>query len=320
MILGGVHGVRFRLAAFSDELANVVARAVEGVVALHGSAPRARETCGSGFAIDEAGHLVTNAHVIDGFDEPFEAVLPGGERRRLTLVGVDEMTDLALLRLEGQMGRPLALREKPARPGELCLAVGSPLGIYPESVSMGLIGAVGRTIRQRWAPRPLENAIQTDAAISPGNSGGPLVDVRGEVLGVNQCSDVRGHGLAFAIPAQTVAWVCKELRCEGVVRRAELGVAVASQLVSVGGRPTRKLIVKNVKCGPSEKVLALGDVLLEVGGRAVGDRSELYQLLTRDRIDRPLALRVQRGESVLSLMITPRILASARPTRKKQGR
>ena len=167
-----------RLAGFSDELAELVGRVVPSIVALSGRGADFSGS-GSGFLVDAKGHVITNAHVVEGFTPPIDVVIHGGVHTHAEVVGVDALTDLALLQLRTAPELPpLDLRESDARLGELCFGLGSPLGVYPESVSIGVVSGVGRTIRRKGT-RPIYRAIQTDVAISPGNSGGPLVDSRG---------------------------------------------------------------------------------------------------------------------------------------------
>src|SRR5581483_12086409 len=135
--------------------------------------------------------------------------------------------------------------------GELCIAVGSPFGVYQESVSFGVISGLGRDI-PRENMRPLEDTIQTDAAINPGNSGGPLVDMRGEVIGVNAMSDSRGQNLNFAVSADTVRFVIGELLTEGRVRRAALGLGVVNEpYVDGDDKPALRLRITRVDDQPT---------------------------------------------------------------------
>lgn len=275
---------------------------------LRGTAPPQRDVCGSGFALDAEGHVVTNAHVVEGLEDRLEAVSSDGESQFLRLIGKDAISDLALLKAEQPFTRYLRLREVPARIGEICLALGSPLGIYPHSVSVGVVGGVGRSLRRRWVGRPLEDAIQTDAAMSPGHSGGPLVDVAGQVLGVNQSSDRRGPGLSFAIPAQTVTWVRAELQRAGVVRRAQLGVTVAARHRRASPTQSSPVVVTRVHRGPNETAFTVGDEILEIAGKVVRDHTDLRKALTPDRIDRRIELCLRRGHRTVRVVVTPQLL------------
>ena len=292
------------LERLSDELVALVARVVPAVVALFGSG-RGATSSGSGFLIDDRGHVVTNYHVVQGMDPVFHTILHAGLRGSATLLGSDPMTDLALLRLHESDGLPaLVLREAPARLGEICIGLGSPFGMYPESVAMGVVSGVARTLDQEGY-RPIDRAIQTDVAINPGNSGGPLVDVRGDVIGVNKSVDTRGQGIGFAIPADTTRWVVEQLKAEGTVVRAALGVSVVRKTVEVDGGPRVGLEVIRVGPTGSRNGLAEGDVLLAVAGLAVDEAGDLHRILTRDLIDRPTDLEILRAGTVQHLSVRP---------------
>jgi S1-C subfamily serine protease len=292
------------LERLSDELVALVARVVPAVVALFGSG-RGSASSGSGFLIDDQGHLVTNYHVVQGMDPVFQTILHAGARGSATLLGSDPTTDLALLRLHESDGLPaLVLREAPARLGEICIGLGSPFGMYPESVAIGVVSGVARTLDQEGY-RPIDRAIQTDVAINPGNSGGPLVDVRGDVIGVNKSVDTRGQGIGFAIPADTTCWVIEQLKAEGTVVRAALGVTVVPKTVEVDGGPRVGLEVIRVGPAGSQNGLAEGDVLLAVEGQAVDEAGDLHLILTKDLIDRPTDLEILRGGTVQHLTVHP---------------
>jgi serine protease Do len=296
------------LGRLSEELVDLVARVAPSVVALNG-AGRVSSSWGSGFLVDGVGHVVTNFHVVDGITGPVEAILHGGAHCTAAMVGMDAITDLAVVRLETPPPDHLELRPEPARLGELCIGLGSPFGIYPESVSLGVVSGVSRRIIQENSERPLENAIQTDAAINPGNSGGPLMDVSGRVLGVNKSVDSRGTGIGFAVPAETVRWVVPEIQANGRVERAALGATVVRHTVTVNGGQLTGLAVTRLAAsaaaGSAEGGLAVDDVILKVAGEPVDEASDLYRILTKDRIGKPTAVQVVRNGTVTDLTITP---------------
>jgi S1-C subfamily serine protease len=288
-----------QLAKLSDELAELIAGVMPCVVSLTGTT-KDGDVSGSGFLFDDSGHVVTNWHVVDGAGESMQGSTPGATTQTAKIIGSDEMTDLAVLQLENPPGRHLELRTDAARLGELCVALGSPLGIYPESVSFGMVSGVARTIPQPGS-RPIERAIQTDAAINPGNSGGPLVDVFGRVLGVNKCVDTRGAGLGFAIPSDTIRSVAEELIADGVITRASLGVTVVNRAVEVDGKQVMRLAVTNVR--NSDSSLKVDDVILSIEGEVCDERSDLYNFLTKERIGKELHFEVLRGDKVEKLTV-----------------
>jgi S1-C subfamily serine protease len=292
---------RSKLEQLSGELAALVARVLPNVVALSGKTDSG-DVSGSGFVVDDAGHVVTNWHVVDGCGASMRASTPHGPLQDAAVLGADDMTDLAVLRLTTPIETHLSLRTTPARVGELCLALGSPLGIYPESASFGMVSGVARTIPQENS-RPIERAIQTDAAINPGNSGGPLVDMSGEVLGVNKCVDSRGAGLGFAIPADTVARITADLVRDGHVTRASVGVTVVNRPVPLDGQEVMRLVVTKVRA-PVEGGFEVGDVILTIGGEVCDERDDLYNHLTKDAIGKPVSFDVLRAGQAASVTVT----------------
>jgi serine protease Do len=296
------------LAALSDELADLVAGSLPAVLEFTGRRRDLTPSSGSGFAFNSAGHVITNQHVIAGLAS-LRAVTAGGEEVPATLIGVDPVSDLAVLSLAEAPIHHLSLRQVPARVGELCVALGSPLGLYPQSASLGVVSGVARSVPSPGDGRWIEHAIQTDAAVNPGNSGGPLVDARGEVIGVNQSMDGRGAGISFAIPAETAAYVVDELLDHGQVRRAALGISVVTRRVMVDGRPTRRLAVSDVV--DPESPLQRGDILLRVGSSEIAGRGDLSRLLTHDKVGKRLRVRILRDDRPRTLTVIPTALAAA---------
>jgi S1-C subfamily serine protease len=291
------------LSGLSDELVALVARVAPCVVALSGTGSGFTSS-GSGFLIDDQGHAVTNQHVIDGLGSPLDVTLHGGIRARAAVVGSDEIADIAVVKIDAAIGHFLRLRDGAPRLGELCVAMGSPFGDYPESVSLGVVSGLARTIH-RGAQRPIDQAIQTDAAVNPGNSGGPLVDVAGLVLGVNQSIDTRGQSLGFAVPADIVRWVSAELISTGTVVRATLGATVVKRTVEIAGAARVGLaVLRASKDAPSDG-LAVDDVIVEVGGTAVDEPGDLYRILRKEVIGTPITLQVLRAGAMVPVTVTP---------------
>jgi serine protease Do len=291
------------LEQLSDALGALVLKVTPSIVALTGSGDDFKSS-GSGFLIDDQGHVVTNFHVVDGLSQPLDAGMHGGGRRKATVLGSDPLTDLSLLKLEDPPpAAHLTLRDKPAQLGELCIGLGSPFGMYPESVAMGVVSGLARTITQDGR-RPIENAIQTDVAINPGNSGGPLIDVRGEVIGVNNCTDSRGTGIGFAIPAETVRAIADELKEFGHIARAALGVTVVRRPVEVAGTTYAGLAVTRTKTANNEGLL-VDDVIVKLAGQVTDEPGDLYRILTRSLIDQPTNVQVVRGGALFDLTIRP---------------
>ena len=296
------------LTSFSRALSTLVTSAMRGVVTLTGHC-KDNEVSGSGFLIGD-GFIVTNHHVVESLEPPVDVVLHGDIRSIASIVGVDAWTDLALLRLQAPVAHHLRLRTAPARLGELCLALGSPLGVYRESVSLGVVSGLARDLPSEGG-RPICDAVQTDCAINPGNSGGPLIDVSGRVLGVTRCVDVRGANLAFAVPAPTVRSVVAHLMAEGHVQRASLGITVKETSVDVSGKATRGLRVVAIE-KPTRKGLLRGDLIVRVAGMRVREPSQIYTALGRDRIGTPTVIEIIRKGNRQTLMVTPGRLVEGR--------
>jgi len=307
------------LERLSDELAVLVARVLPCSAAISGMTRDFNEAAGSGFLFDDAGHLVTSSHVVEGLEPPLWIGLVDSPHAEASVLGMDPLTDVAVLQLEEYPKRHLRIRQRPARLGELCLALGSPFGMYRESVSLGIVSGLGRSLPQKGR-RPIENAIQTDVAINPGNSGGPLIDVGGEVLGINMCIDPRAQEIGFAVPADTVEYVARELIMYGRVERAALGVTVAAQVVELAGGPEHRLAVTAVQ-GTVAGDLRPGDVLLRIAGREVTNRGDLFRLLSRECIGRPIAVEVLRDGRCATVAVRPGRLADPeeqpRPSRRE---
>ncbi len=267
-----------RLSDFSAELADLVAGASPGVVGLE-----RRRGQGSGVALTPDGYVLTNAHVA-GRSGRLGVRLPGGEEAPGEVVGADERTDLAVVRAEARGLAPLPLAEdRSLRVGELVLAIGNPLG-FERSVSVGVVSALYRAL-----PTPqgglLDGLVQTDAAVNPGNSGGPLLDAEGRVVGVTTAMIPWAKGMGFAVPARTANWVAAVLMQHGEVRRPFLGIAVrgeelAPALAREMGHPRAVRVLKVEAGTPAERAaLADGDLLLSANGSPLDTLDDLQRVL-----------------------------------------
>ena len=290
------------LSEFSRGLSALVAAAMRSVVTLKVQA-RDEQVGGSGFLIDADGHLVTNYHVVQLVEPPVDVVLHGDVRTTAAVVGVDPVSDLALLRVEKPVRHHLHLRAAPARLGELCIALGSPLGDYRESVSFGVVSGLSRDMPQERG-RPICGMVQTDCAINQGNSGGPLLDMAGGVIGVNQSFDPRGSNIGLAVAASTASAVVAQLLATGRVRRATLGATVRKALAEVFGKPTRGLEVVAVDRA-NKNGLRRGDVILRVAGSRVQEPAHIFAVLGRKWIGTPMRVEVWRAGAKHTLVLTP---------------
>ncbi|TAH38276.1 MAG: PDZ domain-containing protein [Planctomycetota bacterium] len=301
------------LRALSDEVAAVVESvgpAVLHVRAIHG--PSARLAAGSGVLIAPDGYALTNSHVVHG-GAGFEAELSDGRSVLADVVGEDPATDLALLRLSGGAFPHAALGDSNAvRVGDVAIAVGSPFGLA-RTVTLGIVSALGRTLPSQAPGRAIEGVIQTDAPLNPGNSGGPLLDVAGKVIGVNTAVIPAAQGLCFAVPSNTAAFVVAELLAHGRVRRAWLGVSVLEVLLPAAvardlQRPhPRALAVLEVAPGSPAAAAGLRprDLLLALDGHPLASAADLQRALDARAIGRAQEVSALRGRERLSLRVSP---------------
>lgn len=293
------HGM---LRQFSSELIDLAERIVSSTAIVTGQTDDFDEASGSAWLYDPE-HLVTNDHVIRDFVEPIYAQLPGSPIVQAIAIGRDPLTDLAVLRIDPQTASPLPIARHGARLGELCFAFGSPLGEFPESISIGIVSGLERSL-PTGDRQAIFDVIQTDAAINPGNSGGPLVNVEGEVIGVNTAGITGADGIGFAVPAYTVAEVVYELITYGAVERASLGVSVARRSVerAPGGQALVVTSVRESSAGPFEP----GDAILAVGDREIRSQNDLLRALRRDVANRKVDVVVLRDDHEVSIECRPR--------------
>jgi len=266
---------------------------------------------GSGLVIAPDGYVLTNSHVVRKADR-IEARFQDGRALPARIVGDDPHSDLAVLQVADSGLSTVALGDSSKlRVGQLVVAIGNPLG-FQATVTAGVVSAVGRTLRTETG-RLMENIVQTDAALNPGNSGGPLVDARGTVIGVNTAVIAGSQGICFAIPANTAKWVASQLIREGRVRRSYLGlsgqtvnlarhVAVRYQLEGKTG-----VLVGDVHRGTSAARAGVrpGDIIVTLGPERIRTSDDLQLALGRHTIGEPVAITVLRGGERLSLEARP---------------
>ena len=266
---------------------------------------------GSGVVFTPDGYLLTNSHVVGGAAE-LQVALPSGVKASATRVGDDPETDLAILRIQGngldyaQFGSSSQLRI-----GELVIAIGNPLG-FQTTVTAGIVSALGRTLRAR-SGRLIESVIQTDAPLNPGNSGGPLVDGRGRVVGINTAMAGAAQGICFAIGSDTAQDVATHLMRDGRVKRARLGIA--GETILLDRRVARRLdrpvqsavMVSEVLANsPAAKAgIIRGDVLLQIEDQMISGVDSLHRVLTAELANTSCQLSILRGARVENVEITP---------------
>jgi serine protease Do len=260
------------LQLFSRDLCDLVASAAPAVVGVEH-----RRGQGSGVVLSPDGYLLTNAHV--AARGPLAVRLSGARKLPAERVGVDERTDLAVLRVDARDLSPLPLAERRLAVGEVVLAIGNPLG-FDRSVTAGVISALHRNL-PAGRGGVLEGLVQTDASINPGNSGGPLLDVHGQVVGIATAMLPWAHGIGFAVPARTAAWVAAVLIRHGEVRRPFLGVSARGEDLELAaaraaGHPRGVRVLEVVSGSPAESAgLRPQDLLVAAGGAPVETLDDL---------------------------------------------
>jgi S1-C subfamily serine protease len=286
------------LDAYSQAVIHVVERVSPSVVNV-----RRGRSGGSGVIVAPDGYALTNAHVVDGARE-VAVTLHTGAELTAAVVGIDSATDLAVIRILGS-GLPAAelAETESLRVGQLVIAIGDPLGFH-STVTTGVVSALGRSLSARDG-RLIENVIQTDAALNPGNSGGPLVDTHAKVVGINTAIIPTAQGICFAIPAATARMVAGMLIRDGRVRRAYLGIGGAAS--PIGRQLANELGITNtsgirvlevVAAGPAQRAgLQPSDLIVSLDGAPVATLSDLQRNLGADRIGRSVeVVYVRFGE------------------------
>jgi S1-C subfamily serine protease len=266
---------------------------------------------GSGFFISPDGYILTNSHVVHGASR-IRVLLADGRRLAADLVGNDPDTDLAIIRVSVSAPAHLTFADSNAiKPGQIAIALGSPMG-FQQTVTAGIVSGLGRSLRSS-SGRLIDNIIQTDAALNPGNSGGPLLNARGEVIGVNTAIIRPAQGICFAIASNIARWVAGWLIKDGRIRRSFIGVAgqnvpLLRALVRSYRLPTETgvLVVGLEPDSPAAKAgLAEGDIIVGLDDAATPAVDALHKLLTVDRINKPATLVVLRHVERLVKTIVP---------------
>ena len=269
---------------------------------------------GSGVLFTPDGFLLTNAHVV-GRSGDVRVTLPDGRTSAAQIVGSDAITDLAVLRIAGtELPWARLADSKLIRVGQVAIAIGNPFGFH-HSVTTGVVSALGRSLRSR-AGRLMEDIIQTDAALNPGNSGGALVATNGEVTGLNTATIMPAQGLCFAIASNTVRFVASRLMRDGRIRRSSIGVAgqqtpVPRALARVAGIATASgVLVASIEEGSPAAAGGFreGDVVVRFDGQLVAGIDDMHRHLTEALIDRAVPVTVLRNGRLLDLAVTPREL------------
>src|SRR3954449_8016942 len=311
MSLADEHDTGQALDAYSQVVTTVAAEMAPHVAALEVSGPGGRGGAGAGVVVSDDGLLLPTAHVV-ARSTGGRAVFSDGSQAPVEVVGADPLSDLAVVRARGATPPPAVLGDAAAlQVGQLVVAVGNPFGLAG-SVTAGVVSALGRSLptRDGRTARVVEDVIQTDAALNPGNSGGALADARGRVVGINTA--VAGWGLGLAVPVNdTSRRIIGSLVSDGRVRRAYLGLVstpapLPAPLAERTGRRSGLRIVDVVPGSPADPAgLTAGDLVLEAARRPVAEAQSLQRLLFADAIGVALPMTVYRRGAMVDVITVP---------------
>src|SRR5512138_1415021 len=302
------------LDAYSEAVIAAAERVSPSVVKIEVQHDGRRGGSGSGFVFTPDGFILTNSHVVHGASA-IHVVLPDGERYQADKVGDDPDTDLAVVRISAKNLTPVTLGDSQSiRVGQLVIAIGNPYG-FQATVTSGVVSALGRSLRSQTG-RLIDNVIQTDAALNPGNSGGPLVTSNGEVVGVNTAIILPAQGICFATAINTAKFVAARLIKDGKIRRGYIGVAGQNA-------PLHRMLVRTYQLlndtgifvvsveqdSPAQRAgMRDGDIIVGFDDRPVGDIDALHRLLTDYQPGVRAKLILLRGTEKLVLYIDPTLL------------
>jgi len=297
-----------------DELLDAYSQAVIGAVEAVGPAVvnvhRGDSGAGSGVIFTPDGLVLTNHHVVHGAAR-VEVILPEGRAMRADVIGQDGGTDLAVLRVDASVPWARFGDSRRVRVGQVAIAIGNPYG-FQHSVTSGVISALGRSLRSQ-SGRLIDDIIQTDASLNPGNSGGPLVTTRGEVVGINTAMIRPAQGLCFAIGINTARFVASRLIRDGRIRRGYIGIAGQNVDVPRAVARTNQLAVSSgvlvtsieARSPAEEAGFKKGDIILSFGAQAVSGVDDLHRLLSEEQIGSASPLLVLRRGERRTLHVVP---------------
>lgn len=300
------------LDAYSQAVIGVAQRVGPAVITVSGRSSRDGDGVGSGFLITPDGFALTNSHVVHGRAH-LKATTEDGDSLDADLIGDDPATDLCLIRLAARELPHTELGDSEAlQVGQLVIAVGNPFG-FRSTVSTGVVSALGRAMRSQEG-RLIENIVQHTAPLNPGNSGGPLVDSRGRVVGVNTAIIALAQGLGFAVPGNTARWVTSELLAHGRVRRLTLGIRATVVLIPRWLARQLDLLselaVEVVDVLPDSPAAVAGirpgDWIVTAAGRIISNTDDLHRVLATLPTARDVPIEVVRDEHRIELSVIPR--------------
>ncbi|MFB5650033.1 S1C family serine protease [Leptospira wolffii] len=299
------------LDAYSRSVTHTVESVGPSVVHLQVSQNGKEAGSGSGFFFTPDGYLATNSHVVNGSTK-IKAKLSDGSTKEAELIGDDPHTDLAVLKIHGgNFSHSNFADSKHLKVGQLVVAIGNPYG-FESTVTAGVVSALGRSLRSRNG-RLIDNVIQTDAALNPGNSGGPLADSKGRIVGINTAIILPAQGICFAVASNTAEYVITRLITSGFVRRGYLGIAGQNQKIPSVSKQFNRLqqdsgvLVLSVEAGSPAELSGIrnGDLVLELGEKTVQSVDDLHKILDETSIGRKIGIRLLRDGSIRTFFVEP---------------
>src|SRR6266851_1890208 len=308
-----VPGEAEALDAYSQVVTRVAESVSPSVVRIQVESARGRGGSGSGFVFTPDGFLITNSHVVHGA-EHIKVITPDSGECVAQLIGEDPDTDLALLRVDAPVLQAVRLGDShKVRVGQLVVAIGNPYG-FQYTLTAGVVSALGRSLRSQ-SGRLIDDVIQTDAALNPGNSGGPLVNARGEVVGVNTATILPAQGLCFAISINTAKYIAGRLIRTGEIRRSYIGVQAQTAPINRTiarhhdlHNATGALVLGTEPGSPARRTgLREGDVIVSLAGEMVEGVDVLHRLLTEETIGVEMRMTALRGKEKMYLRVTPEL-------------
>jgi S1-C subfamily serine protease len=293
------------LDSYSATVTGAVEKTGPAVVNIAVTTPQGRGGAGSGFLVSADGLIFTNSHVVSGA-RAITVSSSDGQRAAARIIGEDPDTDIAVIRTDANLAAPLLVLSdsKAIRVGQLAIAIGNPLG-FEQTVTTGVVSAVGRSLRARNG-RLIDDVIQTDAALNPGNSGGPLVDWKGRVIGVNTAVIMGAQGICFSVASNTALHVLTQILQHGRVRRARIGIeaqqTVIPRHVARYAGITQVAGVRVMKVADNspaaEGGLKSGDLIIAIDGDPATGVDDLLRLLNHERVGREVKITIiRRGET-----------------------
>lgn len=267
---------------------------------------------GTGFIVDSAGVVVTNSHVVDQEDGEYSIVLKDGTTYEVNKVHLDQLTDLAILEIEATGLPTISLGDSDnLRVGQTAIAIGNALGKFDNTVTVGVVSGIARELTATSSfgsdPKTYESVIQTDAALNPGNSGGPLLNSAAQVIGINVATTVGAENIGFAIPVNTLKPLLESFLQEGRIVRPYLGVAytvITEDVATVKRLPEGAFVQQVLRDSPADKAgIKTGDIISKLDGVEVNEGSSISTIVNKRKVGDSIEVELDRGGDILTLTV-----------------